>query len=136
MSLELILKRILDEAENKKENIIREAEIEAERIKQEAMQQADALYQNILAAAKADCDKEKQRLIVGSRLEARKKILETKQELIASVFEKLKSTLRLEKFKKEQVLADGAREVPGQAGFYLNKIRQDYEAEVAEILFR
>ena len=55
--------------------------------------------------------------------------------MIDSVFEKLKLTPESNKFKKQQVSADNVKEAPEDVDFYLKQLRQDYETEIARILF-
>jgi vacuolar-type H+-ATPase subunit E/Vma4 len=136
MSLESILSHILNQAYAQKELITQEAKKEAERITQDAQREAVALYQNIINKASSDYGIQKQRLIVGARLEYKKGLLETKQVLIDSVFEKLKSTFKGDKFKKQQVYADRVKEVPEDVDFFLSKFRQDYESQIADMLFK
>jgi len=135
MSLDSILEHILDEANAKRDKIIQEAREKSIRIIQEAKTEAQKLYQEILDKERVFREKEKQRLVTNARLESKKNLLKAKQESIDSAFEKLKSTLAEDKFKKQQVLMDKVKEVPEDIDFYLGKIRQDYETEIARILF-
>lgn len=135
MSLESIISHILEEAGTKKQEIIQQAQKETERIIQEARLAADNLYQDIIAKAKVDAERQKHQLLVQARLEQKKSLLKTKQELIDSLFQELKSTLREGKIKKQQVSEDKITEVPEDIDFYLEKSRHDYESEIAEILF-
>jgi len=136
MSLESIINHILEEAGTKKQEIIQQAQKEAERIIQETRLAADNLYQDIIAKAKADAKGEKHQLLVQARLEQKKNLLKTKQELIDSLFRELKSTLREGKIKKQQVYGDKIKEVAEDIDFYLEKIRHDYESQIAGVLFR
>lgn len=135
MSLDSILERILGDAEVEKERIMREGKIEKDRIIQEAKKEAENLYQEILARQKAIYESQKQRLIVNERLQAKKNLLETKQELIDSVFSKLKTHIGKDKLKKQLVSADKVQVVSEDIDFYLNKLRPDFEAEIERILF-
>ncbi len=136
MSFDSILKHILDEAGSKRQEILRQAHLEAEILIQEARAQADTLYQDIIGQAKKDCQKNKERLLVEARLEAKKNLLLVKQGLIAEVFTRLRMGLKSDRFKKEQVSQDKVKEVPEDLDFYLAKLRQDYETEIAGILFK
>ena len=136
MSLESIISHILEEAGTKKQEIIQQAQKETERITQEAQLEADNLYQDIIAQAKADAERQKHPLLVQARLEQKKSLLKTKQELIDSLFQELKSTLREGKIKREQVSQDKIKEVAEDIDFYLEQSRHDYESEIAGILFR
>lgn len=135
MSLESILSHILNKADAEREKIIREARIEAESIIKEANLEAEKLYQGILDKETALSDRQKQRLLVNARLESKKNLLKAKQELVDSVFEKLQSAFPEGKFKKQRVSPDKVQEIVENVDFYLNKIRLDYEIEIAEILF-
>ena len=135
MSLESILEHILQQANTEKSSIIQEARLDAERITSAAQQEADILFREIIAKEKAAYENQRQRLIVNARLEQKKNLLSTKQGLVDSVFKKLKPTLKGEQFKKQQVYQDKVKEVPEDIDFYLSKLRQDYETEIARIIF-
>lgn len=135
MSLESILEHILNDAALGREKIIQEAGGQAQTILREARQEADILYQDILRKAGSDDASQKQRRIVGARLEYKKRLLEAKQELIDSVFKKAKSTLKSGVFRKQLVFADKVSEAAADIDFYFSKFRQDYETEIAQILF-
>lgn len=135
MSLDSILEHILDEANAQRDKIIQETREKSTGIIQGAKTEAQKLYQEILDKERVFCEKEKQRLIVNARLESKKNLLKAKQELIGSAFEKLKSTLAKDKFKKQQVFQDKVQQAVEDIDFYLNKIRPDYEIEIARILF-
>lgn len=135
MSLNSILSHIVGEANKNKEGIIQEARQQADTLIQETRQQARKLYEEIIDTENAFLQKEKQKLIVNSNLESKKKLLRAKRDMIDAVFEKLKSTLEKIKLKKVQVYRDKIEEVGEDIDFYLNKIRLDYETEVAKILF-
>lgn len=135
MSLDSILNYIIGEANKKKDDIIREARQQADAVLREARQQADKLYQEIIDSEKFLLEKERQKIIVNSRLEGKKNSLKTKQEMIDAVFEKVKSSLKKGKFKRVKIYHDKTEEVDEDVDFYLNKIRLDYEAELAKIFF-
>jgi len=135
MSLDAVLEQIINEANSQKEKIIEAAKQQADSFIQAAKAEAEALYQELISKARVDYKNQRERLMVNARLEYKKKLLQTKQELIDSVFKKLKSTLKSERFKKQQVLVDKVKEIPEDIDFYLSKFRQDYETEIARILF-
>lgn len=135
MALEAILENILDDAKSKARGIIQGAEREAEKIIREGKSEAESLYRSYLDKEKALYEKQRQRLIVSARLEARQDRLLAKQELIGLVFNKLKASLSRMQLKKQQVSQDKTHEAYEDADFYLNKIRQDFEAKIAQILF-
>lgn len=135
MSLEFILEHILEEANNKKEEIMKEAEEKADKMIQQAEQEAEKLYEELQSKERAILEAQKQRLIVNARLSRKSNVLKAKQELIEEVFKKSKSHLKSDKFKKQQILTDKVKEAPLDIDFYLEKIRQDNETEIAGILF-
>jgi len=136
MSLDSIIEHILKEAEAEKEKIIQQAQAERSTLIQETKKQAEQLYQESIQKETGRLERQKQGLIVQARIESKKQLLKTKQELIDMVFAKLKSTLKKDKLKKEQVSHDKIYEVSEDIDFYLNKIRPDYETEIAKILVR
>lgn len=135
MSLESILNHIIKKAEAEKDTILQNARRQAEEIIKEASQEADRLYQNILNLARQDGARQRQGALVNYRLQQQKNLLSAKQQLITEVFVRLKSQLHSDKFKKQQVYVDKTEEAPEDVDFYLAKIRQDYETEIAKILF-
>jgi len=136
MSLDSIIEHILEEARAEKEKIIQQAQAECSTFIQEAKKQAEQLYHKGIETETGRLERQKQGLIVQARLESKKQLLKSKQELITAVFVRLKSTLKKDKFKKEQVSHNQICEVSEDVDFYLNKIRLDYETEIAKILFR
>lgn len=135
MALESILNHILQEANKQREEIIQEARLKAQDLIRQAHQEAAELYQNTLDKEKALLTREKQKIIVNARLDSKKNLLMTQQELIDVVFDKLKFSLKSEKFKKQQIYLDKVKEAPEDIDFYLNRLRLEHEAEIARILF-
>lgn len=135
MSLESILEHILSQANCQKDKIIETAKEEADKIIQAAKLEADKLFQESLEKEKRLYLAGQQKRLVEAHLEAKRQILESKQELISHVFEKLKAGLDKNRFKKERIASDKVEEVNEDLDFYLNKIRPDYEAQIAKILF-
>jgi len=135
MSLDSILNHIIAEADSQKEKIIQEANQQAQGIIQDAKEEADKLYQEIIDKEKSLYLAERQKLIVNGRLEAKKNLLQAKQDSIDLLFEKLKNQLTKEKFRKKRVFLDKEQDTPEDMNFYLDKIRVDYESEIAQSLF-
>jgi vacuolar-type H+-ATPase subunit E/Vma4 len=136
MSLESILNHILDEAKQQRGQLIQEAVLAKEKIIQEAKQEARELYLEGLNKEKSIYESQRQKLIVRARLESKKDLLGARQELISSIFEKLKSQLHKDEFKKQQISFDKVREVPEDLDFYLKRLKPEYEAEISKIIFR
>jgi len=135
MSLESILDHIIEQADAQKDKIIQEAKQQADIIMLSAQQEAEKLYREIINKEKSLYEAGKQKLIVNARLESRKKVLAMKQALISEAFKELKSEIKKDRFKKQQVLPDKVKDVPEDIDFYLQKIRRDNETEIAKILF-
>jgi len=135
MSLESILKHIIDEADSKKDILIQQASEQAEVVIQSARQEAEALYQKLIDREKALGLAQQQKLVINARLEAKKNLLKVKQGLIDEVFQKLKPQLGKEKIKKKIVSLDNEQEAFEDVDFYLAGIRLDYESEIAQHLF-
>lgn len=136
MSLESILEHILNEAEDQKKKILQEALAQADAIIRQAKEEATRLYNSIVAKEKSLHEHHKQKLIVNARLELKKNLLAAKQEMIGEVFSKLKSALKTERFKKEQVSYEKVKETVEDIDFYLAMLRQEQETEIARILFK
>lgn len=135
MALEDILRHILNDADIEAEGIIRQAKEEALKIIQEGKSEAEKLYQGNIGKEKTLCEKQRQKLIVNARLEAKKDSLLNKQELITLVFKKLKANLNKAQLKKQQIGRDKVQEDYEDVDLYLNRIRPDYETKIAEMLF-
>lgn len=135
MALEGILENIINNAAKEADKIILEAKTEAEGIIRQARKEAEMLYQESLSKQGAFCEKEKQRIIINARLEARKNLLLAKQEFLDTVFDKLKQGLGKTQLKKQQISYEKVQDVYEDMDFYLAKIRPDYETEIAAILF-
>ena len=136
MSLESILEHILNEAEGEKKKILQEALAQADAIILQAKEEAARLYNSIVAKEKSLHEHHKQKLIVNARLELKKNLLAAKQEIIGEVFSKLKSALKAERFKKEQISYEKVKETVEDIDFYLAMLRQEQETEIARILFK
>lgn len=135
MSLDSILNHIINNANIEAEKIIKQAHLSKENILKEAKEEADKIYNQRLKKEKAACERIKQGLLVNARLENKKNILATKQELLSQVFEKLKPAFASTKLSKQLIGRDKTSEVAEDIDFYIDKIRTDYETEVARILF-
>jgi V/A-type H+-transporting ATPase subunit E len=136
MPLESILEHILAEANAQRDKIIQQAQLEADKIIREAQLAAKDLYQGIIEKEKTLYLKQKQQAVVNARLGQKRSLLLAKQELMQTVFEKLKPSLKSDKIKKEEIFIDKVHQAQADAGFYLDKLRQEYEAQIARILFR
>jgi vacuolar-type H+-ATPase subunit E/Vma4 len=135
MSLESILERINAEGLAQKEKIIQAAQKEAEDLIYKGRLEAERLDREIVKREKAIVEKQKQGRIVNARLKAKNDLLSCKQELIDIVFEKAKEHIGKNRFKKQLISHEKVSEVSEDTPYYLDKIRHDYESEIAKILF-
>ncbi len=135
MPLDGIIDYIVNESLDEKHKIIKEAQAEAAGILTKGKEEARGVYSSIIEKEKAHAEAEKRRLIVSARLENKKKILKAKQDLVELVFKKAASALTKDILKKEQITQSGIKESPVDLNVYIEKIKFDYEIEVAKILF-
>jgi vacuolar-type H+-ATPase subunit E/Vma4 len=135
MALDAILTRIQDETDTQVRAIIQEARLQAVKSLEAGRQEADKSYHATMLAAKNLAAQKKKRALVICRLENRKKILKTKEEILDHLFEKVQSHLKKGKLKKQVVSVRKRQEVPEDIGFYLEKLRRDIETELAQLLF-
>ncbi|MFA5090219.1 MAG: V-type ATP synthase subunit E family protein [Candidatus Omnitrophota bacterium] len=136
MSLESILAHILNEADARKEGILKEARLKAQEIIQQAGIEAEGYYRDSLKKENSLLERQRKRLVVNARLKQKKKILEAKQGIIGSIFDKAKPQLARNKIKKEIVSLDKVQEASEGVDFYLAGLRLQYENEIAGILFK
>jgi vacuolar-type H+-ATPase subunit E/Vma4 len=135
MSLESILEHIYAEGQAEKEKIIQASKKEAEDLIYKARLEAERLNREIVKREKAVAEKQKQGLIVNARLKTKNALLSCKQGMIDIVFEKAEEQIGRNKFKKLLVTHEKISEVSEDTTYYLDKIRHDYETEIARILF-
>ncbi len=86
MAFEDILKRIREDGRKEAERVEKEAEKEAENILEEAKKEALSVKERILRDAQDSIRDEKKWILTMANLEARKKVLAKKQDLIEEVF--------------------------------------------------
>jgi V/A-type H+-transporting ATPase subunit E len=94
MPLEKLIERILREAEEKAERIRSEARTRRTEMISEADREAEEQYLRKVNAARRSWDEEKKQRVTMAALEARKSILEQKQEMIREVFDRALEAMR------------------------------------------
>ncbi len=144
MAFEDILKRIREDAHKESGQVRKEAEEEAGRILEEAQKEAVSVKEKILRDAQVSLRDEKRRILVIAGLEARKKVLEKKQDLIEETFLKALNHLRhlsdeeyLQAVKKMllETVESGEEEVivsPGEkriTSAFLNEVNEELDAK-------
>jgi len=135
MALDSIITHIQAQAAGQAESIMHQARQQESQLLNAGKIAAEKLYRDLLALEKNRQEKQKQRQLVNCRLENRKKILATKEEILDSLFEKVRAQLQQGQIKKQVVSANEQREVPEDIGFYLEKMRRDFETQMAAMLF-
>jgi V/A-type H+-transporting ATPase subunit E len=94
MGMTEIKEKILEEARAEADRIRQGAEAEAERITREAMAESEKIRALSLTQARQAAAEEKLARIIPARLEAKRLLLETKQQLLAEVFSGLPPEVR------------------------------------------
>lgn len=135
MALDSIIDHIQDTSASQAEAIMQQTREQEARLLNNGRIAAEKLYRDLLAIETKRLERQKQQQLVNCRLENRKKILETKEEILDHLFEKVRAHLQKGKLKKQVVSARKQREVPEDIGFYLEKLRRDFETQIAAMLF-
>jgi V/A-type H+-transporting ATPase subunit E len=94
MPLEKLIERILRDAEEKAEHIRSEAQMRRREVISEANREAEARYHRMVNEARRTWEEEKKQRVTMAALEARKSILEQKQEMIQEVFDRTLGAMR------------------------------------------
>ncbi|MCX6554251.1 MAG: V-type ATP synthase subunit E [Candidatus Aminicenantes bacterium] len=135
MALDSILTRIQDETSAQARVIVQEARQQAEKLLATGRREADKLFRVTMLAAQNLAAQKKQRELVICRLENRKRVLQTKQEILDALFAKTKSKLKKSQIRKQVVAAQGHTEESESIDFFINALRRDIETELAKLLF-
>jgi len=135
MALDSILTRIQGETDAQVCAIVQEARRQAEKLLATGRQEADKLFHRTMLAAQNLAAQKKQRALVICRLENRKRVLQTKQEILDALFAKTKSRLKKSQIRKQVVAAQGYTEESESIDFFINALRRDIETELAKLLF-
>ena len=135
MAIESIIEHILKQARQQRERIIAEAMEKKADFARRSAEEAAVLFSDAIKDAERAAEAERNRIMISGRLEAKKRLLEAKREILSAVFAEMEPVLMGKGLMKEQVLSDGFRRVPEERGFYLEKLRQDFESEIAGVLF-
>ncbi|MEO2117611.1 MAG: V-type proton ATPase subunit E [Methanocaldococcus sp.] len=93
MGVDKIKTKILEDAKAEANKIISEAEEEKAKILEKAKEEAEKRKAEILKKGEKEAEMTKNRIISEAKLEAKKKLLETKEEIIEMAINKLKEEL-------------------------------------------
>ena len=116
MSFAEIEKRILAKAEQEAVKTSQETQVEIKKLAKLHAEEMQEVKAQILKEAKAKAEAEKRSILVPARLDARKALLEEKQNIIGKIYAEI---------KKEKKLS----------GPETTKLREQTEIKAAEILF-
>lgn len=136
MSLEKILKKIVDDGQAEADRIILENQKKAEEIKENARKETLELAEALLKEAEQQGNLEANRLITHARLEKRINILSRKKELIDEVLEKafVKESLGKKSLKRKIILKDGEKEESFDEKKLKEELRPGLESYIAKVL--
>lgn len=136
MSLEKILKKIVDDGQEEADRIILENQKKAEEIKENARKETLELAEALLKEAEQQGNLEANRLITHARLEKRINILSRKKELIDEVLEKafVKESLGKKSLKRKIILKDGEIEELFDEKKLKEGLRPGLESYIAKVL--
>lgn len=135
MAVEDILRKISEDFQKKREEILSEAKKERERIIEEAKKKAEDIFKEIILKTEKEANLEKERLIILERLESQKEILSLKRKILEDVFKKVQEKFPLKKIKKKVVFRDKESEEEQEISFYLKELQPRLEIQVSKILW-
>ncbi len=110
-NLENLVSKIVEDSNNKAQEIIHEANEQANKILNEKINDANTKKEQILNTAKIEAEREKEQIIAGNRLQIRDKKLNAKQEIIEKALKEAAVNLKqlsaddYQKFLEEQLLS-------------------------------
>lgn len=136
MSLEKILKKIIDDAQAEADKVILESQKKAAEIKEKAQKEALELAEALVKEAESQGHLEASRLITQARLEKKINILSRKKELIEEVLEKAFQSLTLDQegLKRKIIMKEGEREEPYDEEKLKEELRSRLENEILDAL--
>jgi len=136
MSLEHILEKIRREAQEERDNILRESRERAARLKAEAEQEVRSQRERILREAEQESELEAHRLITQARLQKKLRLLEIKKSLVEEVLEKAfgERSIEVGSLKRTIVRKDGVTEEALDPDTLREELRPQLESYIAGLL--
>lgn len=136
MSLEKILKKIIDDAQAEADKIILESQKKAEEIKEKGRKEASGLAEALVKEAERQGHLEASRIITKARLEKKINTLSRKKELIEEVLEKAfqRGAKGKERLKRKIIMKEGESEEPYDEEKLKEELRSKLENEILEAL--
>lgn len=136
MSLENILKKIIDDAQEEADRIILESQKKADEIKKAARKEAKEQAEAVFKESERKGHLEASRLVTQSNLEKKIKLLSCKKELIDEVLGKVfqKENIGKKVLRKKIVLKQGEREESFDKTRLKEELRPKLENFIAKAL--
>jgi len=136
MSLENILKKIVEDARAEAETLIEESEAKAEEIRRKSREEASALADALLQDEERQGKREASRIVTQARLQKRLDILASKKELIDEVLTRAfhRSRQAGGSVTRKVILKDGEREELFEEKKLLDELRPQLEKYISEAL--
>jgi vacuolar-type H+-ATPase subunit H len=136
MSLEKILEKIIDDAQNEADDIILESKKKAEEIKEKARNEASNLLDAMVKEAERQGQLEASRIVTKARLEKKINALARKKELIEEALEKAfqKGAKGKKGLKRKVIMKEGESEEPYDEEKLKEELRSKLESEILEAL--
>jgi vacuolar-type H+-ATPase subunit E/Vma4 len=136
MSLENLLKKILDDAQAEADGIIRDTKDKAESIKETAKKEASEKAESFIEEKKRHAELEASRIVTGARLEKKIKLLSCKKKIIDEVLVKAFKKQKFEKviLKRKIILKDGIKEELFDEEKIKEEVRPKLETYISRIL--
>jgi vacuolar-type H+-ATPase subunit E/Vma4 len=136
MSLEKILKKIIDEAQEEADRILLENQKKAEEIKENAQKEASGLADALMKEAERQGNLEASRIITQARLQKRLNVLSCKKRLIDEVLDRAFQQEGLEKreLTRKIILKEGEKEESFDEKRLIEDLRPRLEKYIVEML--
>lgn len=136
MSLEKILKKIIDDARVEADKIILESKEKAREIKEKAQKEASEIADALVKEAEKQGHLEASRIVTQARLKRKINILSRKKELVEEVLEKAfqKGDVGKEGLKRKIIMKEGEREEPYDREKLKEELRSKLESDIIEAL--
>ena len=136
MSLEQILKRIVDDAQAEADKIVQGGQEKAAEIKAKAEQEASGLAEALVKEVENQGDLETSRIITQAKLEVKIRILSQKKKLIQEVLDKAfqKGGFQKKGPKRKIITKEGEIEEPVEEHRLKGELGSKLENEIAEVL--
>lgn len=136
MSLDKIVKKIIDDAQAEADRIILEGRSKAEVIKENARREASEMGKALEKEAERQGRLEASRIVTQARLEKKLEILSLKKELVEKVLDRAfrKSASSRKGLRRKLIMKQGEKEEPYDEARLKEELRSRLENEIIEAL--